>query len=429
MKILVLSINYWPEETGIGPLITSRCDYLASRGHEVTVCTTLPYYPQWRVCEPYDGTVWQRESHNGVDIIRSWSWIPRQVTSLRRIIFEVTFLIGNLIAALRSGKPDLLLIESPPLGLGLTAAFLKRFWRIPFVYDVMDLQPDAAADLGMLRDGRLMRFLYRLEKFAYNQATLVSTLTDGMRRRIVAKSIAPDKVTLFPARADSGVLEIRREVDGEGIRRTLGLEDTFVVLYTGNMGVKQGLDVIIDAAQLSQERPDIVFLFAGDGAVRREIEARAAALGLPNVRFLPVQPRQQLFQILAAADLCLITQQRCVADIVFPSRTVTFMAAGCPVIASVNEGSAVASILQQSGAGLVVAPEEPLRLFEAITNLQSDPLRRDEMSKAGRRFARENWDENVIFPKMESEFLRLARSDSDKEMERLAILGFERKIQ
>ena len=145
MKILVLSINYWPEETGIGPLITSRCEYLASRGHEVTVCTTLPYYPQWRVCEPYVGTVWQRESHNGVDIIRSWSWIPRKVTSLRRVFFEATFLIGNMIAALRSGKPDLLLIESPPLGLGLTAAFLKRFWRIPFVYDVMDLQPDAAA--------------------------------------------------------------------------------------------------------------------------------------------------------------------------------------------------------------------------------------------------------------------------------------------
>jgi colanic acid biosynthesis glycosyl transferase WcaI len=322
-----------------------------------------------------------------------------------------------------------LLIESPPLGLGLTAGFLKRVWKIPFVYDVMDLQPDAAADLGMLRDGPLMRSLYRLEKFAYNQAALVSTLTEGMRQRILTKSIAMGKVTLFPVRADSGLLKLHRGADGEGFRRTNELEGKFVVLYTGNMGVKQGLDVILHAARLSQEHPEIIYLFAGDGAVRREIEAQAAAMGLRNIKFLPVQPREELFRLLAAADLCLITQQRTVADIVFPSRTVTFMAAGSPIIASINAGSAVASILQQSGAGLVVAPEDPVRLFEAIASLQGDSFRRGEMSKAGRRFAHQNWDENVIFPKMESELLHFAKSDSDKDTEKLSILDFERRTQ
>lgn len=429
MRILVLSINYWPEETGIGPIVTSRCEYLASRGHDVAVCTTLPYYPQWRVHDPYTGTPWRRESHKGVTIIRSWSWIPRRVTSSRRIVFEATFLIGNLIAALRSGKPDLLLIESPPLGLGLTAGLLKRFWNIPFVYDVMDLQPDAAADLGMLRDGLFMRALYRLEKFAYDEAGLVATLTEGMRRRIIAKSIEPVKVTLFPTRADLELLQLRRGVDGEGFRRTSGLAGKFIVLYTGNMGAKQGLEVILQAAQLSQECPEIVYLFAGDGAVRREIEARATAMALGNVRFLPVQPREQLFQILAAADLCLITQQRTVGDIVFPSRTVTFMAAGCPIIASINPNSAVADVLQQSGAGLVVDPENPVRLFHAIKNLQSDSVRRSEMSKAGRGFAHENWSESVIYPKMESRLLRLAGADGDKDRERLSILDLERRIQ
>ena len=248
----------------------------------------------------------------------------------------------------------------------------------------MDLQPDAAADLGMLHDGILMRSLYRLEKFAYNQADLVSTLTEGMRRRILEKSIAPDKVTLFAARADSALLQLKRGAGGESFRRTYGLEGKFVVLYTGNMGVKQGLDVIVSAAQLSQDRPEVVYLFAGDGAVRKDTESRAAALRLANVKFLPVQPREQLFQMLTAADLCLITQQRTVADIVFPSKTATFMAAGCPVVASVNAGSAVASILEQSSAGVVVAPEEPVRLFEAITSLQDDSRRRGEMCEAGR---------------------------------------------
>jgi len=429
MRILVLSVNYWPEETGIGPLTTWRCEYLASRAHDVTVCTTMPYYPQWRVCEPYKHAVWRRESHNSVNILRSWSWIPQHLTSAKRIVFEATFLAGNLIAALSAGKPDLLLVESPPLGLALTAGFLKRFWGIPFVYDVMDLQPDAAADLGMLRDGMLMRSLYRLEKFAYNQAALVSTLTEGMRRRILEKSIAPGKVTLFAARADSGLLQLQRGSGGQNFRRTHGLESKFVVLYTGNMGVKQGLDVILSSAQLSQDRPEIVYLFAGDGAVRRDVESRAAALGLANVKFLPVQPREQLFQMLAAADLCLITQQRSVADIVFPSRTATFMAAGCPIIASVNPGSAVAGILEKSGAGVVVPPEKPVPLFDAIVSLQHDSRKRSEMSEAGRRFAHEHWDENVILPKMESELLRVTRPDSDKDMDSISILDLERRIQ
>jgi colanic acid biosynthesis glycosyl transferase WcaI len=427
MRILVLSVNYWPEETGIGPLTTWRCEYLASRGHDVTVCTTLPYYPEWRVSEPYKNVLWRRELHNGVTILRSWSWIPKQLTSGKRIVFEASFLLGNLIAAVSSRKPDLLLIESPPLGLALTAGLLKRFWRIPFVYDVMDLQPDAAADLGMLSDGKLMRFLYRIEKFAYDQAALVSTLTEGMRRRILEKSIAPDKVTLFAARADSALLQLERDVESQPFRRTYGLEDKFVVLYTGNMGVKQGLDVILAAARLSLDRPGIVYIFAGDGAVRKATELRAAALRLTNVRFLPVQPRRQLFQMLAAADLCLITQQRCVADIVFPSRTATFMAAGCPVVASVNAGSAVASILEQCGAGLVVTPEEPLPLLEAILSLEGDARKRNNMSKAGRRFAKEHWDENVILPKMESELLCVAKPDSDRGLENTSILDFQRK--
>jgi colanic acid biosynthesis glycosyl transferase WcaI len=337
--------------------------------------------------------------------------------------------MGNLVAALSSGRPDLLLVESPPLGLALTAGFLKRLWGIPVVYDVMDLQPDAAADLGMLRDGMLMRFLYRLEKYAYNQADLVSTLTEGMRRQIVEKSIAPDKVTLFAARADSALQQLQRGIGGQSFRRAHGLEGKFVVLYTGNMGVKQGLDVILSAAELSRDRAEIIYLLAGDGVVRRDTESRASALGLSNVQFLPVQPRDQLCQMLAAADLCLITQQRTVANIVFPSKTATFMAAGCPVVASVNPGSAVASILERSCAGLVVAPEKPVSLFEAIVTLQGDARGRSEMSKAGRKFAREHWDENVILSKMESELLNVARSQSDKSMESVSILDFEGRIQ
>jgi colanic acid biosynthesis glycosyl transferase WcaI len=412
MRILVLSINYWPEETGIGPLTTWRCEYLASRGHDVTVCTTFPYYPQWRVDDRFRGGLWRREIHQGVTILRSWAWIPAQVSSLKRVLFEASFLASNVVRAISVRKPELLLVESPPLGLALTAMLLGRVWRIPFVYDVMDLQPDAAAELGMLRSGTLLGALYWLERLAYKHAGLVSTLTEGMRQRIIAKAIPADKVTLFGARADQDLFHLRRGVDGQDFRRSHGLEGKFIVAHAGNMGVKQGLDVILRAAELSRSRPDIAYLLVGDGSMRRELETRAAAKNLANVKFLPLQPRAQFLQMLAAADVSLITQQRSVADIVFPSKTATLMTAGCPIIASVNPSSEVARILQQSVAGLVVAPEEPTSLVSAIASLEGDSRRLMGMSEAGRCYAREHWDEGRTLPKMESEMLRVADRSS-----------------
>src|ERR1700733_12229617 len=145
MRILVLTINYWPEQTGIGAVVTRRCEYLASAGHEVTVCTGMPYYPEWRVDAAYSGKMFLREERNGVTILRSWMWVPKKVTSAKRVLFEASFLTTSLLNAVRKKSPGLLVVVSPPLGLGLSAILLKRLFKVPYVFDVMDLQPDAAA--------------------------------------------------------------------------------------------------------------------------------------------------------------------------------------------------------------------------------------------------------------------------------------------
>jgi colanic acid biosynthesis glycosyl transferase WcaI len=407
MRVVTLSINYWPEETGIGPVTTWRCEYLASRGHDVTVCTTFPYYPQWCVEQPYRNALWRREERNGVVILRSPAWVPAHLTPLKRILFEASFLAGNLIRGLSARRPELLWVVSPPLGLALTAGLLSRFWGIPFVYDVMDLQPDAAAELGMLRPGRFLRVLYWLERFAYRHAGLIATLTEGMRERIIAKSISPGKVILFPPPAGRELLRVNRGVGGEHFRHAHGLQGKFIVAHSGNMGFKQGLDVVLGAAEKSRSRSDIVYLLVGDGAKRPELESQAAAKRLANVRFFPVLPREQFLQMLAAADLSLITQQRSVADIVFPSKTVTLMTAGCPILASVNSGSEVARIITHTGAGLVIPPEDPDLLLAAIADLIEDRTRLTGMGEAGRRHARETWDEDCALSRMESDLLRM----------------------
>jgi colanic acid biosynthesis glycosyl transferase WcaI len=198
MRILYLGINYWPEDTGIGAFATGRCEYLASRGHKVTACTGFPYYPQWHVPESYRHRIGSIESRNGVRIVRSWLYVPRKVTSARRILHEASFLATNLISAARGPRPDLIVATTPPLGLGLTGRLLGRIWKVPYVLLVEDLQPDAAIDLGMIKPGKLANALFALERLAYRHSAVVSTLTNGMAERIVAKGVSPSKVRVIP---------------------------------------------------------------------------------------------------------------------------------------------------------------------------------------------------------------------------------------
>lgn len=412
MKILYLGINYWPEETGIGPVTTARCEHLAARGHDVTVCTGLPYYPAWKVTASYRGKAWSRELHNGVNILRSYLWIPARVTTATRVLHEASFLASSLVRALGTDRPHILVIVSPPLGLGLSAWFLSRWWNIPYIFDVMDLQPDAAADLGMLRSSRVIRILYRLEVMSYRNAALVTTLTEGMRRRIVEKGIPREKVRLVPVAADPDLFETNPQTDGTRFRRSHGLEGRFLVVHSGNMGVKQGLDIVLSAAERTRHDDGIAYLLVGDGAVRELLQQRCAQQGLDNVCFLPLQDRENLHDMLAATDVGLVTQQKTVSDIVFPSKTVTLLASGCPVIGSMNAGSYVAQVLAVSGAAVVVPPEDPDALAAAVTRLRGDPARLAAMRAAGKRFAGRTWHRDSIYAVLEQCLNAAARHHS-----------------
>jgi colanic acid biosynthesis glycosyl transferase WcaI len=409
MRILVLTINYWPERTGIGAVLTRRCEYLASVGHEVIVCTGMPYYPEWRTYPGYEGKLFFREQRHGVTILRSWMWVPKKVTSAKRVVFEASFLASSLLRAISNRKPDLLLVVSPPLGLGLSAALLNQWWRIPYVFDVQDLQPDAAADLGML-PGRVLPMLYRLEALAYRNASLISTVTEGMRKKIVEKGISANRVVVVPPPADSGLFAVGKAVEGHEFRRKHGLEGKFMVTHTGNMGVKQGLDVMLDAAVQLKEQSDFVFVLAGDGAMKSRLQERATALSLPNLRFLPLQEPGEFLQMLAATDLALIVQQSTVSDIVFPSKTVTLLSAARAVAASVSPQSEIGRVIRESGGGVVTEPENVEALSAVIKEFFHQPRKRLAMGQSGRQYALRHWNETHVLSNLEGHLVKTCRA-------------------
>jgi colanic acid biosynthesis glycosyl transferase WcaI len=408
MRILVLGINYWPEDTGIAVFNTGRCEFLAARGHDVTMCTGFPYYPYWRLASAYRGRIFAREALNGVSILRSYVYVPQRVSSVARVLHEASFIASATLRAIGSQRPDVLLTVSPPLGLAATAGLLSRAWGIPYVFHVPDLQPDAALDLGMLPAGRLTQLLYGVERLAYRNAALVSTLTEAMQDRIVAKGIAREKVVRFPDWADPAFFDVPRPGGAATFRKTYGIGDRFLVVHAGNMGVKQGLDVVLDAALLSRDRPEILYLLVGDGAVRRPLELRARRMGLTNVQFLPLQPRDVFLDMLAATDVGLVTQHEAVADVVFPSKVLTLFAAGRCVLASVRATSEVARVVRAAGAGGVVQPGNPRALVDAIVAVRADGATRRTMAKHARAHARAHWSRERILPAMEDALVGVA---------------------
>jgi len=270
---------------------------------------------------------------------------------------------------------------------------------------VADLQPDAAVDLGMLRQGRMVKALYRLERAAYRNAALVSTLTETMRQRIIAKGISPENVSVFSDWVEPDLFLIAPVAVSPTPRE-------LVVAHFGNMGVKQGLEVVLDAARITADNKQIRYLLVGDGAARPALEAKAASMGLSNLEILPLQSRERFLELLASSGLCLVTQQANVADIVFPSKVLTLLAAGRPVVASVSAASEVARVVVEAGAGRVVPAEDPYQLASAIIELWQSPARLAAMCAAGRAYAAAHWKRETVLHELEAGLLGVANGIS-----------------
>jgi colanic acid biosynthesis glycosyl transferase WcaI len=407
LRLLIHGINYAPELVGIGRYTGELGAYLAARGHRVTVLTGPPYYPQWRAPAAYKWR-WRREWMDGAEVLRAPLYAPARVTGKTRVLHELSFgaaCLGWWPQLIRR-RWDGVLAVCPLLQSGLMPAWLARRQGIPFIFHFQDLQLDAARDLGILRQPLLLAAVEGLEAWLLRQARMVTTISPAMAARLADKGAFPARLRVLPNWAD--LEHIRPGPRDNPWRRGQGLEDAILALYAGAMGEKQGLELILDAARRTQTRPDLQYILAGEGGAKARLMAQAAALGLTNLRFLPIQAPEDFARMLAAADIHLVVQRPQAADLVMPSKLANILAAGRPFIATAPPDSELARVTLASHAGVLTPPEDAAALSQAILALAADPAVREDMGRKARRYAEGHLARDVILAGWEALLLELA---------------------
>jgi putative colanic acid biosynthesis glycosyltransferase WcaI len=399
LRILVVTGCYAPDSTGIAPLNTELCEYLVARGHEVTVATGLPHYPEWRVPASHRGRFAIREKRAGVAVRRHWIWVPARRTPLRRIAFDTSVGFAAGLSSMTVRNVDVVLGISPPLQAGFAAWAIAKRRGVPFVLQIKDLVPDLAVSLGMLRNRAAIGCARALEHFLYRRADGILVICDGFREHVLRAGVPAQRIAVVPDWVDTEFIHPR--VSGAEFRRAHALDRQFVVLHIGNMGTKQKLDIVLEAAARLGAARDIVLCLAGDGADRPRLESLARSRGLPNVRFLPLAARAALPGMLAAADVLLLNQSAAVGDTVIPSKLLTYLAAGRPIIAAAQSGSQATRTVQFAGGGIIVPPEDAASLAAAILRLREYPPLREQLGQNGRAFAEQHFAGERVLPRLE----------------------------
>lgn len=393
-SVSVVSINYSPEITGIGVYSTGMARYLAEVGYRVVVHTGFPYYPMWGKAAADRRTRFREQWDEGIRVRRNYLYVPSRPTVARRILHELSFVISSSVSYLLGPKTDVTIIVSPPLFLGLPVALLAWLKGSKVLFHVQDLQPDAAVELGMMRRGLITRVLYGLERWTYRVADKVSAISPGMVRKIEAKGVSARKLLLFPNWADDTI--VTPQSRNTRFRDRWDLGDRFVVLYAGNLGVKQGLGSVLEAAELLRDRKDIVFVIVGDGGEKQKLMQQARERSLENVQFRPLQAMSDLSELLATSDVSVVPQRRAVSDIVLPSKINNLLGSGRPIVVAADPGTDLHRVITDADCGLVVRPSDASALARALVTLCDSPETRATMSSNGRRLVETTLSQDVI---------------------------------
>jgi colanic acid biosynthesis glycosyl transferase WcaI len=389
MNLLVLCPHFAPDVAPTGEVMTSIATALADRGHRLHIVTSLPWYRDHAVEPGWGGRPWRTERTSWGTITRLHPF-PTDKTNIpaRAVAFGGFTGMSTAAALMTRIRPDAVMVMSPPLPLGLAGWLAARSRRVPFVFNIQDVFPDVAVELGAITNPRVIAAASRLERFLYRRADAVTVLSEELRANVAGKlgGDRPERVRVIPNFVDTErIVPSPTEND---YRAEYGLEGRTVVMYAGNVGLSQSLELVVEAARRYGDRPDVAFVINGGGSARDEL--RRSAEGLTNLFFVDMQPRERLPRVLAAADIHLVPLKRGLARSSVPSKLYSILAAGRPVLASVDAGTEVATTIERADAGVAVGPEDADSFCAALEGLLGDPAERERMGASGRRFV-EGW--------------------------------------
>ncbi len=411
MRILIYSYNYYPEPIGIAPLMTELAEGLVENGHEVRVITGMPNYPQRQIYEGYRGKWFVTEQKNGVTIQRSYLRIKSKPNLVDRLLLELSFVTTSLPQALNGWQPDVILLTVPPLLVSLPATILGWLYDCPVVLNLQDILPEAAVRVGLIKNKLIIRAFEALEKFAYGRAHTISVIAEGFVENLVKKGVPANKLVCIPNWVNVNFIRpLPRE--NNTWKSAYQIDGKFVVMYSGNIALTQGLETVVEAAVSLRHLPEIVFVIAGESTALKSLEQHCLCCGADNILLLPLQPREKLPEMLAAADVGLILQKRNVISFNMPSKIPLLLASGRPIVASVPEAGSAAKAVNKSGGGIVVAPESPPALAAAVLDLYKDQEKATGLGKKGRQYAEERYSFEQAIAQYEALFSKALASST-----------------
>ncbi|MBR9867917.1 MAG: glycosyltransferase WbuB [Oceanospirillales bacterium] len=395
MKFLLYSLNYSPELTGIGKYNGELAPSLSSRGVETNVLTAPPYYPDWNISKGFKNR-WSTVQCDSVTVFRCPLFVPSKLTTVKRLLHLSSFAITSalrLLSLIRL-KPDVLFLVQPTLFCAPFALLYCKLTGAKSVMHIQDFEVDAMFGLGMGGSGRLSRVANAAERWLLKRFDVVSSISYSMLDNAVAKGVSHDKLIFFPNWSDTGF--VTPDVDGSELRTLWGYTpDDKVVLYSGNIGQKQGLDIVLDAAESFKHRPEVKFLIIGNGSYSETLQGLARERGLSNVSFKPLQAWEDVPNILAMADVHLVVQKRGAADAVLPSKLTNILSAGGNAVVTAESNTELGKIAEKYPG--IYTCVEPENLSAFIAGLESCfDMTTDQPNIIARNYAVENLNKDKV---------------------------------
>ncbi len=406
MRIQVLCPHFEPDSAPTGEFMSAIVNNLGDLGHELHVVTALPWYRDHAVEPGWQGSLTQTEKRSWGEITRVHPF-PTDKTNIaaRAAAFAGFTAIGLLSAVTDRFKPDVVFAMSPPLSLGVAGWLAAERRRVPFVFNIQDVFPDVAIETGTISSRRVIAAAQKLEKFVYDRADVVTVLSEEMQRNIAGKT--DSKTAIIPNFTDVSTFEPQPKENS--YRREYGLEGKRVVMYCGNVGFSQSIELLADAAREMADIDDLVFVVNGGGSAIGEVRRRAK--GLDNFRVIPYQPVERVPEVLAAADIHVIPLRRGLAWSSVPSKLYKILAVERPVVASVDEGTEVGRVVVDAGAGYSVPPDDAAPLVEALQKMLASPEDAVAMGRRGRSWVEEWTTPHRAAEQYEAVFSELRRQN------------------